>query len=244
MCIRDRRRVHGRHKTFSHQSVRMLRSAAFRLARRTSLLHSQKSFAKFAKDPKQQIKTPIPAPKEETTPTFSQEMRKSIEKLEEEMVLTEADLKLLNKERIDHVAEVIKEKKIPRGALLAGVLATAPVLFGAVGINALCMYDLFPEYIPSLFNLLVKYSGMHITMFAGMHWGYALVQHDVQTDTVDSSREIRKYFLLAAVPVFLSFLGTVGLCYAFSSTTSLSKLYYLFLLICLHLSQRSLPHED
>jgi len=119
---------------------------------------------------------------------------------------------------------------------LAGALITAPLLLGSASLNVLLMSNLFLDSLPALFLGLVKYSGLHLTFMSGIHWGFAISEHDLQDDSISSSPFVRSYFLLSTIPMILSFLLTGNLVYHFIDSTLNFKMLNLAGVMGLHLA--------
>ena len=74
-----------------------------------------------------------------------------------------------------------------------------------------------------------------------MHWGFAISEHECQTDAIDSSSSVRLHFLLSylyqlilgSIPIFTSYFTISNLVYA-SSMALISKTYAIYILISIY----------
>ncbi len=62
--------------------------------------------------------------------------------------------------------------------------------------------------------MYAKYAAINLCFGAGIHWGFAMSMHDMQFDSINSSPEAKKHFLLASVPLFSTITLTNTLCYS------------------------------
>eukprot|EP01015_Nassula_variabilis_P018928 TRINITY_DN3144_c0_g1_i5.p1 TRINITY_DN3144_c0_g1~~TRINITY_DN3144_c0_g1_i5.p1 ORF type:complete len:252 (-),score=47.75 TRINITY_DN3144_c0_g1_i5:66-821(-) len=118
---------------------------------------------------------------------------------------------LVMEERKLEMGKIAEEKQIPYQALIAGAAITLPLVAGSLGLNAMCIYDLAPQSIPYIYNFFVKFSGIQLCFFSGVHWGIAINQHDMQPNFVNSSTDVKIQFVLASLPLFLGFYFTTNL---------------------------------
>ena len=88
--------------------------------------------------------------------------RRELEINEEVETLVKVDLEKELEQRNKAVAELAKEKEYPEGALLTGILLTAPMLIGSLSLNAFVYTNMFLDMLPSLYIGLIKFSGLHL----------------------------------------------------------------------------------
>jgi len=158
------------------------------------------------------------------------------EELEEEYKeLTKEEIKRMIIDRKAQIEEMVKEKSIPYGALFSGLMVTAPVIIGACTLNYFCMTNTFLESMPMFFMNYVKYAGLHASFMAGIHWGFAMSEHDCQPDSENSSPQVRRDFFISALPLFISFALTGNLVYAFGSLDTQAKLLHIGGLVAVQL---------
>jgi len=138
-------------------------------------------------------------------------------------------------EKYKHLGEVAKLDKFPPGALFSGLAVTAPLLIGSLSLNLFFMTNQFTDSLPYLFMCLTKYTGFHLAFMSGIHWGFAISEHDLQDDAVNSSPDVRNQFLMASVPLVLSFLLTGNLVYGFAASSLNYKMLNLAGMLGLHL---------
>ncbi len=69
----------------------------------------------------------------------------------------------------------------------------------------------------------------------GIHWVIALNEHDMQMDSVNSSKEARKLFVFAGLPLFLGFFFSTSLAFGAALPVTL-KIGHTFGLLALQMN--------
>ena len=65
----------------------------------------------------------------------------------------------------------------------------------------------------SLLKFNAKYTAMHISLLGGIHWGFAIANHDLQKNFLDSSIFNRIHFTLTSGSVMSALAISNYLCY-------------------------------
>ncbi|KRX01190.1 hypothetical protein PPERSA_03694 [Pseudocohnilembus persalinus] len=128
----------------------------------------------------------------------------NLETVAEQKELTIEKLKDLVERRKQQVLEISEQKQIPTDALLTYAIFTAPIVIGPVLLNYMCFSGSMVEHVPKLAAIFAKYTALHISFGAGIHWGFAMSLHDQQFDSIRSSFEAKRHFLLSVLPIFSS----------------------------------------
>ncbi|EAR97588.2 transmembrane protein, putative (macronuclear) [Tetrahymena thermophila SB210] len=126
---------------------------------------------------------------------------------------TEKELQNIISERKVQLESILNEKKLPIEAMLLGLTLTLPVLGGSSYLYYQLAQGIPSESFIPLLNSVTKYIGIHQCFQSGIHWGLAVSQHDLQTDSINSSSEARRLFILSSIPAIGALVNTLSLVY-------------------------------
>mmetsp|Transcript_30290 Transcript_30290/g.34953 ORF Transcript_30290/g.34953 Transcript_30290/m.34953 type:complete len:284 (+) Transcript_30290:31-882(+) len=175
-------------------------------------------------------------PKSASPAVTKNEQDENAERLHQELIISREELTKLIEKRKAEVAEISEEKTIPGAALFTLAALTTPLVLGSGVLNYIVLID--PSYLsqlPFYYQSLVKYSAIHLAFMTGIHWGFAVSEHDCQEDPVNSSSAVRRKFQFGFVTMAMGFLLTGLLTYGYEKFSADWKMGFVGGLMALHL---------
>ncbi|CAD8051950.1 unnamed protein product [Paramecium sonneborni] len=130
-----------------------------------------------------------------------QESTSTLESVAEQNIFTDEQLIKIVEDRKKFIKELTQEIKTPKEVKYITIATLSPLILLSSATLYSCINPAFSIYSGQLMHATLKYASINLAFQAGIHWGFAMSQHETQLDWLNSSSEARKTFFLASIPI-------------------------------------------
>ncbi|CAD8048791.1 unnamed protein product [Paramecium sonneborni] len=130
-----------------------------------------------------------------------QESTSTLESVAEQNTFTDEQLVKIIEDRKKFIRELTQETKTPKEVKYITLATLSPLILLSSATLYSFINPAFAIYSGQLMHASLKYASINLAFQAGIHWGFAMSQHETQLDWLNSSSEARTTFFLATIPI-------------------------------------------
>ncbi|CAK55721.1 unnamed protein product (macronuclear) [Paramecium tetraurelia] len=130
-----------------------------------------------------------------------QESTSTLESVAEQNTFTDEQMVKIIEDRRQFIKELTQETKAPREVKYITIATLSPLLLLSSATLYSCINPAYAIYTGQLMHATIKYASINVAFQSGIHWGFAMSQHETQLDWLNSSSEARTTFFLASIPI-------------------------------------------